>query len=156
EYTMSGDGEFTLMFGQLRDIEAWVGYTAHNRIDGIDADVARGEDPSVNVSFVGGEAEAADPTVSDLWVTKQAVAEEGAHRCACSDAGEWALLVAVDGTEPAPTAFSASWVNVEPVSPLIVPLMIAGIVLILLGLGLFIWRFLEFRRRAKRTSGRRA
>jgi len=156
EYTMSGDGEFTLMYGQLRDIEAWVGDTAHNRIDGIDTDVARGEDPSVNVSFVDGEAEAPDPTGSDLWVASQEVTDEVTQRWARSDAGEWALLVAVDGTEPAPTAFSASWVNVEPDSPLIVPLMIAGIVLILLGLGLFIWRFLEFRRRAKRTSGRRA
>ena len=36
------------------------------------------------------------------------------------------------------------------------PLMIGGIVLILLGIGLLLWRFAEFRRRAKRTSGRRA
>src|SRR5699024_2147442 len=61
-----------------------------------------------------------------------------------------------DGTAPAPTDFSVSWVNVEPDSPWITPLMIAGIALILLGLGLLIWRFIEFRRRAKRTSGRRA
>src|SRR5699024_7691337 len=40
--------------------------------------------------------------------------------------------------------------------PLIVPLMIAGIALVLLGIALLIWRFVEFRRRAKRTSGRRA
>src|SRR5699024_6283196 len=72
------------------------------------------------------------------------------------DAGEWGLLIAADGTEPAPADFSVSWVNVEPDSPFIMPLMIGGIVLILLGIGLLLWRFAEFRRRAKRTSGRRA
>lgn len=49
EYTVRGDGEFTLMYGQLRDIEAWIGDAAHNRIDGVDTDVDRGEDPVVNV-----------------------------------------------------------------------------------------------------------
>src|SRR5699024_6559755 len=40
--------------------------------------------------------------------------------------------------------------------PWITPLMIAGIALVILGIALLIWRFVEFRRRAKRTSGRRA
>src|SRR5699024_11287307 len=55
-----------------------------------------------------------------------------------------------------PTDVSVSWVNVEPDSPLITPLMIIGIVLILLGIGLLLWRIMDFRRRAKRNSGRRA
>src|SRR5699024_5070771 len=38
EYTVKGDGEFTLMYGQLRDIEAWVGDAAHHRIDGVNTD----------------------------------------------------------------------------------------------------------------------
>lgn len=156
EYTVSGDGEFTLMYGQLRDIEAWVGDAAHNRIDGVNTDVARGEDPTVNVTYVDGETEVPNPANSDLWLATQEVTDEVTQRWISSDAGQWALLVAADGTAPAPAEFSVSWVNVEPDSPLVTPLMIAGIVLILIGLALLIWRFIEFRRRAKRPSGRRA
>src|SRR5699024_8523861 len=156
EYTVTGDGEFTLMYGQLRDIEAWIGDAAHNRIDGVDTDVDRGEDPVVDISHVEGETELPNPVNSDLWLATQEVSDEVTQRWAQHDAGEWAVLIASDGSEPAPTDFSVSWVNVEPDSPLITPLMIAGIVLILLGIGLLIWRFMDFRRRAKRTSGRRA
>lgn len=156
EYTVRGDGEFTLMYGQLRDIEAWIGDAAHNRIDGVDTDVDRGEDPVVNVTHVEGETELPNPVNSDLWLATQEVNDEVTQRWAQHDAGEWAILIAADGTEAAPTDFGVSWVNVEPDSPLITPLMIVGIVLILVGIALFIWRFLDFRRRAKRTSGRRA
>lgn len=156
EYTVKGDGEFTLMYGQLRDIEAWVGDAAHHRIDGVNTDVGRGEDPSVNITYVDGQAEVPNPVTSDLWLATQEVTDEVTQRWTRTDAGEWGLLIAVDGTAPAPADFSVSWVNVEPSSPLIVPLMIAGIALVLLGIALLIWRFVEFRRRAKRTSGRRA
>lgn len=156
EYTVRGEGDFTLMYGQLRDIEAWVGDAAHNRIDGVNTDVGRGEDPSVNITYVDGQAEVPNPVTSDLWLATQEVTDEVTQRWTRTDAGEWALLIAVDGTAPAPADFSVSWVNVEPNSPLIVPLMIAGIALVIIGIALLIWRFIEFRRRAKRTSGRRA
>lgn len=156
EYTVSGDGEFTLMYGQLRDIEAWVGDAAHNRIDGVDTEVERGEDPTVDITYVDGETDIPNPTNSDLWLATQEVTDEVTQRWSQHDAGEWALLIATDGAEAAPADFSVSWVNVEPDSPLITPLLIAGIVLVLAGIGLLLWRFLDFRRRAKRTSGRRA
>lgn len=156
EYTIAGDGDFTLMYGQLRDIEAWIGDAAYNRIDGVTTDVARGEDPTVDISYVDGESEVPNPANSDLWLATQEVDGEVTQRWTQHDAGQWALLIAADGTEPAPTDVSVSWVNVEPDSPLITPLMIIGIVLILLGIGLLLWRFMDFRRRAKRTSGRRA
>src|SRR5699024_7749137 len=97
-----------------------------------------------------------NPVTSDLWLATQEVTDEVTQRWTRTDAGEWGLLIAVDGTAPAPADFSVSWVNVEPSSPLIVPLMITGIALVLLGIALLIWRFVEFRRRAKRTSARRA
>src|SRR5699024_2563924 len=140
----------------LRDIEAWVDDAAHNRIEGIDTDVARGEDPSVVSTFVDGEAEVPNPAGSDLWVATQTVTDEVTQRWTPAEEGEWGVLIAANGTDAAPTQFSATWVNIEPDSPWIMPLQVGGIVLIVLGVGLLIWRFVDFRRRAKRTSGRRA
>src|SRR5699024_4415301 len=114
------------------DIEAWVGDAAHHRIDGVNTDVGRGEDPSVNITYVDGQAEVPNPVTSDLWLATQEVTDEVTQRWTRTDAGEWGLLIAVDGTAPAPADFSVSWVNVEPSSPLIVPLMITGIALVLL------------------------
>lgn len=156
EYTVTGDGEFTLMYGQLRDMEAWIGDAAHNRIDGITTDVDRGEEPTVDITYVEGETDLPNPVNSDLWLATQEVTDEVTQRWARNDVGEWALLIATDGTEPAPTDVSATWINIEPNSPLIVPLLISGIALIVIGIGLLIWRYMDFRRRAKRTSGRRA
>src|SRR5699024_3655067 len=119
-------------------------------------DVARGEDPTVDISYVDGESEVPNPANSDLWLATQEVDGEVTERWTQHDAGQWALLIAADGTEPAPTDVSVSWVNVEPDSPLIMPLMTTCLVLTLLRTGLLLSRFMDFRRRAKRTSGRRA
>ena len=119
EYTVSGEGEFTLMYGQLRDIEAWVGDAAHNRIDGVTTDAERGEDPSLDMTYVDGEAEAPNPADSDLWLATQEVTDEVTQRWLSMMPASGACWIAADGTEPAPADFSVSWVNVEPDSPLL-------------------------------------
>src|SRR5699024_12198423 len=80
EYTIACDGDFTLMYGQLRDIEAWIGDAAYNRIDGVTTDVARGEDPTVDISYVDGESEVPNPANSDLWLATQEVDGEVTQR----------------------------------------------------------------------------
>src|SRR5699024_8189605 len=93
EYTIAGDGDFTLMYGQWRDIEAWIGDAAYNRIDGVTTDVARGEDPTVDISYVDGESEVPNPANSDLWLATQEVDGEVTQRWTQHDAGQWALLI---------------------------------------------------------------
>src|SRR5690625_4031334 len=95
EYTVAGEGEFTLMYGQLRDIEAWVADAAHNRIDGVNTDVPRGEDPTMEVTYVDGETEVPNPVNSDLWLATQEVTDEVTQRWTSSDAGDWALLIEI-------------------------------------------------------------
>src|SRR5699024_1330815 len=97
------------MYGQLRDIEAWIGDAAYNRIDGVTTDVARGEDPTVDISYVDGESEVPNPANSDLWLATQEVDGEVTQRWTQHDDGQWALLIAADGTEPAPTDVSVSF-----------------------------------------------
>ncbi|WGH84058.1 hypothetical protein [Auritidibacter ignavus] len=154
EYTLTGEGEFTLMLGQRRDIDAWVGDAAHTEITGIDDS---GDDPVVTVETVEGESEVPNPVNSDLWMATQTVEGEVTQRWAAPEEGDWALLVATDGTTPAPTELSVTWATDETESPWVTPLMVIGVVLVLIGLILLIWALVSFRSKAKKKpSGRRA
>ncbi|MGO1182562.1 MAG: hypothetical protein ACTHZ5_07590 [Micrococcaceae bacterium] len=155
EYSLTGEGEYTLMLGQTRDIEAWVGDAAHNTITGVNTEVDRGEDPVVTVEHTEGESTVPNPVSSDLWVDIQEAEGTTTQRWSTPAEGEWALLVVADGTEPAPVDFSVTWVNQEGNSPWIVPLYVIGSVLLLVGVLLLIWLAVTFQRKRKRPSGRR-
>lgn len=148
EYTLTGEGEFTLMLGQRRDIDAWVGDAAHTEITGIDDS---GDDPVVTVETVEGESEVPNPVNSDLWMATQTVEGEVTQRWAAPEEGDWALLVATDGTTPAPTELSVTWATDETESPWVTPLMVIGVVLVLIGLILLIWALVSFRSKAKKS-----
>lgn len=155
EYSLTGEGEYTLMLGQSRDIEAWVGDAAHNTITGVNTDVPRGESPVVTVEHTEGESTVPSPVGSDLWVDIQEADGTITQRWSTPAEGEWALLVVADGTEPAPVDFSVTWVNQEGNSPWIVPLYVIGSLLVLLGVLVLIWLAVTFQRKRKRPSGRR-
>lgn len=155
EYSLTGEGEYTLMLGQTRDIQAWVGDAAHNTITGVNTEVERGEDPVVTVEHTEGESTVPNPVGSDLWVDIQEAEGTITQRWSTPAEGEWALLVVADGTDPAPVDFSVTWVNQEGNSPWIVPLYVIGSVLVLIGVLLLIWLAMTFQRKRKRPSGRR-
>lgn len=155
EYSLTGEGDYTLMLGQTRDIEAWVGDAAHNTITGVNTDVPRGESPVVTVEHTEGESTVPSPVSSDLWVDIQEAEGTITQRWSTPAEGEWALLVVADGTESAPTDFSVTWVNQEGNSPWIVPLYVIGSLLVLLGVLVLVWLAVVFQRKRKRPSGRR-
>lgn len=151
EYTLTGEGDYTVMLGQTRDIEAWVGEAAHNTVTGIETEVPDGQDPRVVVEHTEGEATVPDPAGSDLWVDLQEASGTIEQRWSVPSEGEWALLVAADGTEPAPAEMTVTWTNTVGDSPWIIPLFVIGALLILLGLALLVWALL--RRRRGRPGG---
>ncbi|MGM7670061.1 hypothetical protein [Microbacterium sp. A93] len=153
EYTLTGEGDYTVMLGQTRDIEAWVGESAHNTVTGIEAEVAGGQDPRVVVEHTDGEATVPDPAGSDLWVDLQEASGTIEQRWSVPSEGEWALLVAADGTEPAPTEMTVTWTNTVGDSAWIIPLFVIGILLILVGLALLIWTLIRRRSSGSDDSG---
>lgn len=146
EYSLTGEGDYTVMLGQTRDIEAWVGEAAHNTVTGIETEVPDGQDLRVVVEHTEGEATVPDPAGSDLWVDLQEASGTIDQRWSVPSEGEWALLVAADGTEPAPAEMTVTWTNMVGDSPWIVPLFVIGALLILLGLALLVWALLRRRR----------
>lgn len=146
EYTLTGDGDYTVMLGRERDIQAWIGDAAHNTVKGIQTDVPEGEQPHVIVEHAEGEMTVPNPVDSDLWIETHEASGTLEQRWTLPEEDQTALLIAVDGTAPAPTDVTVTWTNRVGDSPWIVPLLVIGPLLILIGLGLLLWAWLRSRR----------
>ena len=123
----SEDGVF-LAVGRAADVDAWVGDAAVTR-------VSAGTEDSLAADTTEGEATVPNPAGSDLWVTEETAQGELSYSWTEPAEGEWSVLIASDGTAPAPTDITVSWANDEG-TPLAVPLIIAGALVAVLGLAL--------------------
>ncbi|UKA48414.1 hypothetical protein LFT48_13210 [Arthrobacter sp. FW305-123] len=139
---IQGEGNFIVATGRPDDVEAWVGKTAHNTLTGVSAD-----QKSLEVSSADGEATAPSPAGSDLWVSTEDASGDLDYTWNPPADGEWSLLVAGDGTQPAPSAISMTFPN-NATTPWAVPLIVLGIIIILVGAALpFVAKALANRRK---------
>ena len=139
---IQGEGNFMVATGRPDDVEAWVGETAHNTLTGVSAD-----QKSLEVSSADGEATAPSPAGSDLWVSTEDASGDLDYTWNPPADGEWSLLVAGDGTQPAPSSISMTFPN-NATTPWAVPLIVLGIIIILIGAALpFIAKALSNRRK---------
>ncbi len=139
---IQGEGNFIVATGRPDDVEAWVGKTAHNTLTGVSAD-----QKALEVSSADGEATAPSPAGSDLWVSTEDASGDLDYAWNPPADGEWSLLVAGDGTQPAPSSISMTFPN-NATTPWAVPLIVLGIIIILVGAALpFIAKALGNRRR---------
>ena len=125
---IQGDGNFMLASGRPDDVDAWVGKTAHNTITGVSED-----EKSLQVDHADGDAAAPNPAGSDLWVTNENASGELEYTWTPPADGEWTLLLASDGTKPAPASVSMTFPN-DTSTPWAVPLMVLGSLLIVAGI----------------------
>lgn len=126
--TIEGDGSFLLAAGRPDDVEAWVGKTAHNTVTGVSED-----GKELQVEHADGEATAPNPAASDLWVATENASGELEYSWTPPADGGWSLLLASDGTKPAPAKVSMTFPN-DTSTPWAVPLMVLGGLLILAGI----------------------
>jgi hypothetical protein len=127
-----GDGNFILAAGRPDDVDAWVGQTAHNTVTGVSED-----QKSLQVEHADGEATAPSPAGSDLWVSSENASGELEYSWTPPADGDWSLLLASDGTKPAPSSISMTFPN-DTATPWAVPLMVIGGLLVLAGIALAI------------------
>lgn len=126
--TIEGDGSFVLAAGRPDDVEAWVGKTAHNTVTGVSED-----GKELQVEHADGEATAPNPAASDLWVATENATGELEYSWTPPADGDWSLLLASDGTKPAPAKVSMTFPN-DTSTPWAVPLIVLGGLLILAGI----------------------
>ena len=127
---IEGDGNFLLATGRPDDVDAWVGQAAHNTITGVSED-----EKSLQVEHADGEATAPNPTGSDLWVSTENASGELEYSWTPPADGDWTLVLASDGTKPAPASISMTFPN-DTSTPWAIPLIVLGSLLILAGIAL--------------------
>ncbi len=132
EINIKGEGSFLLAAGRPDDVAAWVGPTAHNTVTGLSMDAA-----ALEVAHTDGEATAPSPAGSDLWVTSENASGELSYTWTPPADGEWSLLLAADGTKPAPATISMTFPN-DTSTPWAVPFMVLGVLLMASGGLLFL------------------
>ncbi|MGO4187064.1 hypothetical protein [Pseudarthrobacter sp. TAF60_1] len=142
---VESDANFLLAVGRPDDVAAWVGQTAHNTVTG----VSEKKDALV-VEHAAGDATAPNPAGSDLWVSAESANGQLEYSWTPPADGEWSLLLATDGTQPAPSSISMTFPN-DTSTPWAIPLMVIGGLLILAGIALAI---LSARKRDGEGNGR--
>ncbi|MGF9646599.1 hypothetical protein AAIH32_01420 [Pseudarthrobacter oxydans] len=125
---IEGDGNFLLASGRPDDVDAWVGQTAHNTVTGVSED-----GKALQVEHADGEATTPSPAGSDLWVSTETASGQLEYSWTPPADGDWTLLLASDGTQPAPASISMTFPN-DTSTPWAIPLMVLGSLLILGGI----------------------
>lgn len=97
-------------------------------------------------------AQSANPAGSDLWLEEYDGADATKTRMNIPD--DVSVLVASDGVAPAPSSIVLTW-PVDTSTPWAFPLIIAGLVLLVIGIALYLWGLYTHRRSRgpRRKSG---
>nr|WP_082699184.1 hypothetical protein [Arthrobacter sp. EPSL27] len=130
--TVKGEGSFMLAAGRPDDVDAWVGQTAHNTVSGVSED-----GKELQLTHADGEAAAPSPAGSDLWVSTENASGELKYNWTAPADGDWSLLLASDGTKPAPSEITMTFPN-DTSTPWAIPLMVLGGLLMLAGVALLV------------------
>ncbi|WP_445443859.1 hypothetical protein [Clavibacter sp. km1a] len=157
-----GSGELFAAYAPTTDVEAWVGSSPYTRI-GMDDEGALTTEvvepeattpapsptptPSAPAEGSGTDAAATstvtDPRGSDLWLSEQTGQGELSLSTKLPD--DVSVLLATDGQAAAPADVAVSWPS-EGESPWVVPLVVGGIVLLVVGLVLYLLALRHLRR----------
>ncbi|HEY8885561.1 MAG TPA: hypothetical protein VIO35_09640, partial [Chloroflexota bacterium] len=136
--TIGGPGKVFAAYGRTEDVLAWVGDASYNHI-GINS--AKTALTSKLVS--GSETKVPDPRGSDLWLDEYSRSNSLNFFVNVPD--DISIVVVSDGTKPAPNRFSISW-PLDNRTPWSGPLIVGGGILLLIGLGIYLWAFTHLRR----------
>lgn len=153
--TIQGEGTVFVAYGRTPDVLAWLSDATYNH-------VIAGTDGTVDVEVVPAtvtpsEPEDVEPTTgrnpagSDLWLEEFTQTDRFVDKLSLPDT--MSVLVAADGTQPAPASIALSW-PISNSTPWAGPLIVLGAILIAVGIFLYILGIRHVRRsRGPRRKG---
>ncbi|WP_422933572.1 hypothetical protein [Sinomonas sp. P47F7] len=134
DVSIKGDGNFVLAVGRPDDVSAWVGKTAHTTIDGASSD-----GKMLTATSTDGDPTAPSPAGADTFATTQSASGSLDYHWDLPGDGDWQIVLATDGTKPAPTDITITWPSNET-TPWAVPLVVGGAILLAGGIVLLVLR----------------
>ena len=135
---ISGADTVFAAYGRTSDVLAWIGDTTYNSLE-MDAETSTLQ----NRLVPGAESAVPDPHGSDLWLAE--FTREKELTFIVNVPKDISVLVVSDGTEPAPGQVSITW-PVDNRTPWSGPLIVGGMLLLLAGLGLYLWALSHLRK----------
>lgn len=160
-----GEGTVYTAYGRTADMTAWLADVPFNAvsIDGGDIvsevivptpdEAADSGDGATSDGEAAAEPEypTRDPAGSDLWLDE--FSQEESLTTPLQVPADMSVLVAADGEQPAPSDLTVTW-SIDNSTPWAGPLMVAGGVMLLVGLVLYLLAFRHHRRgRGPRRKG---
>ena len=146
--TVSGSDSVFVAYGRTADIQAWIGGDEYSAVsfDADSRDLAVTTAAGTDV-VPAEETDAAplptDPAGSDLWLEE--FSGEGSVTTTISAPEGISVLVASDGTAPAPTDITIAWPT-NNATPWAGPLIVGGALMALIGFVVYLLGLLHFRR----------
>lgn len=128
---VSGSSKVFAAYGRTSDVLAWIGDTTYTAVTydaaggGLTSSVVKGKEKSVP-----------NPKGSDLWLDD--FAKDDSVTLTVNVPDDVSFIVVSDGTKPAPADLRLSW-PVDNSTPWAVPLIVAGAIVLIIGLGLLLW-----------------
>lgn len=140
---VSGPGHVFVATGRESDVHAWIGGTSKNNL------VYDKKSKTLDSVVVDGFKPSANPTGSDLWRTERSATSEVSTKVDVS--AEAAVLVANDGTRPAPNELSIEWQRNYDLTPSNILLYLGETLLAITAIyNFFLYRSIRNSRRPRR------
>ncbi len=135
---VDGPGTVFVAYGRTADVKAWIGDTAHTIIR-----YDKRTKELTGKTVEGKTKTAPNPANSDLWLQQYSKANTVSF--AANVPAGVSLIIASDGTQPAPGRISIAWPR-DNRMPWAGALITGGALLLVLGLFLYIWALVHLRR----------
>jgi hypothetical protein len=137
---VAGAGDVFVAYGRTSDVMAWIGNASFNTL-------SSPKDPEssefVTKTVVGAETEIPNPSGSDLWI--QEFTGEGQLTRKLNVPDDISVIIASDGTKPAPADVSVTW-PIDNSTPWSGPLLLGGVGALLAGIVALLWALVHARR----------
>ncbi|MDJ1372647.1 hypothetical protein [Gulosibacter molinativorax] len=146
---IQADGPINVAVGRTEDVTAWVGDALHNTVT-IDETADTRNQQTLALVFTESGTEPTVPSVlgQDLWFEEHS--GDGTLSLDLVVSPGYSMIIAADGTDPAPSDIQISW-PFGGYAPLVGPLLTAGAILLLVALALLAWALMH-RRSTKREA----
>jgi hypothetical protein len=135
---ITGSSKVFAAYGRTEDVRAWVGNATYNRLS-----YSATTHKLVNTVRHGQTTKVPDPTGSDLWLDQYSQISNLSFTVNVPN--DITVVILSDGTKPAPSNVSVRW-PLDNRTPWAGPLIVGGILLLLVGFGLYLLALRHLRR----------